>query len=260
MDFGGYTIHSSSAIKRFSHRSRLNRAVRLLCPTDGDRIVDYGTGDGVLLVFLNRFEPRARLCGFETAHREEAERNTRSLEAVAGIYDSVDRVAAFRPNKIACLEVLEHLRPDVQASILADFRRLVGGDGRILISVPIEIGPPSLFKNVIRWAVDQPHRGMNPRNVFLSLLGMTSRIKRGDDVDYIASHIGFDYRTLARLIRDSGFRIRRSYSPFSLLGPWFNTQVFFVLQAVRGAHRDDLSASSRPAGARRNDRACRSRG
>ncbi len=37
---------------------------------------------------------------------------------------------------------------------------------------------------------------------------------------------------MAVLIRDSGFRIRRSYSPFPLLGPWFNTQVFFVLRAV----------------------------
>ena len=233
MDFGGYTINSSSAIKRFSHSSRLNKAVRLLGPTEGDRIVDYGTGDGVLLIFLNRFEPRARLCGFEMAHREEAERNTRSIDAVEGIYGSVDQVAAFRPNKIACLEVLEHLRPEVQASILADFRRLVGDDGRVLISVPIEIGPPSLFKNVIRWAIDQPHRGMNRRNVFLSLLGMTSRIER-DDEDYNPSHIGFDYRELARLICDSGFRIRRSYSPFPPLGPWFNTQVFFVLQAVGG--------------------------
>ena len=232
MDFGGYTIHSSSAVKRFSHQSRLNKAVRLLQPTEGDRIVDYGTGDGVLLVFLNRFEPRARLCGYEMAHREEAERNTRGIDAVEGIYDSVERVAAFRPNKIACLEVLEHLRPDVQASILADFRQLAGAAGRVLISVPIEIGPPALFKNVIRWAIDQPHRGMNPRNVFRSVFGMTSRIER-DDADYIASHIGFDHRALAGLIRDSGFRIRRSYSPFPLLGPWFNTQVFFVLQAGR---------------------------
>lgn len=232
MDFGGYTIHSSSAVKRFSHRSRLNRAVRLLAPSVGDRIVDYGTGDGVLLAYLSRYEPRARLCGYEKAHKEEAERNTRGIDAVAGIYETLEEVAAFRPNKIACLEVLEHLRPAVQASILADFRRLVGDGGRVLISVPIEVGPPSLFKNVVRWAVDQPHRGMTPRNVALSLFGMTSRIERDEDADYIASHIGFDYRALARLIRESGFTIRRSYSPFPRLGPWLNTQVFFVLRAA----------------------------
>ena len=39
--------------------------------------------------------------------------------------------------------------------------------------VPIEVGPPSLFKNVIRWAIDKPHRGMTSRNVFRSVFGMT---------------------------------------------------------------------------------------
>ena len=44
MDFGGYTINSPSAIKRFSHHSRLNKAVRLLQPTENDRIVDGRIG------------------------------------------------------------------------------------------------------------------------------------------------------------------------------------------------------------------------
>jgi SAM-dependent methyltransferase len=229
MGLTDYTVNSSSTIKRFSHRSRLGRAVLLLDPAPGDRILDYGTGDGALLRFLAEREPRARLAGYEPVHHAEAAMATRTIESVECVCDSLEAIRRFRPNKIACLEVLEHLRPDDLDKALAAFRKALAVDGLVVISVPIEIGPASVFKNITRKVLDQPHRGINPRNVILSLFGMTSRVPRDLEEPYIASHIGFDYRDLERAIRGHGFGLRRHYSPFPALGPLLNSQIFFAL-------------------------------
>jgi hypothetical protein len=129
------------------------------------------------------------------------------------------------------LEVLEHLRADALAGALLDLSRLLAGNGYVVVSVPIEIGLPALFKSVIRVAVDQPHRGITARNVALSVLGLARRIPRDLDEPFIASHVGFDYRDVLERIREHGFGVAsRRYSPFRRLGAQFNSQVFLVLR------------------------------
>lgn len=232
-DYQKSTVASPSRLKRFSHGARIDVALRLLDPRAGDRILDYGAGDGGLLRRLHALQPAARLCGFEPRCGPESSRLVEQIPSLAGVYPSMEPVESFRPNKIACLEVLEHLRETDQVATLADFERVLVPGGRVVVSVPIEIGPPALFKNVIRVAVDQPHRGITARNVALSMLGFTSRVERDEDEPYIASHVGFDYRDLRRVIRERGFIVETRYSPFRLLGPLFNSQVFFVLRPGR---------------------------
>jgi 2-polyprenyl-3-methyl-5-hydroxy-6-metoxy-1,4-benzoquinol methylase len=232
-DYQKSTVASPSRFKRFSHGARIDLALRLLDPRAGDRILDYGAGDGGLLQRLHDLQPAARLCGFEPRSGPETTRLVERIPSLDGVYDSMEPVESFRPNKIACLEVLEHLRSADQAAALADFERVLVPGGRVVVSVPIEIGPPALFKNVIRVAVDQPHRGITARNVALSVLGLTSRVERDEDEPYIASHVGFDYRDLRHVIRESGFSVETRYSPFRLLGPLLNSQVFFVLRPER---------------------------
>jgi 2-polyprenyl-3-methyl-5-hydroxy-6-metoxy-1,4-benzoquinol methylase len=230
LEYRTSTVDSPSRVKRFSHGARIDLAVRLLAPRAGDRILDYGAGDGGLLRRLHALQPEARLCGFEPRCGPEAARLVEQIPSLEGIHDRLAPVEAFRPNKIACLEVLEHLRAADQAAALAGFKRVLVPGGHVVVSVPIEVGPPALFKNVIRVAVDQPHRGITARNVALSVLGLTSRVERDEDEPYIASHVGFDYRDLRGVIRDCGFAVETRYSPFRRLGPLINSQVFFVLR------------------------------
>jgi SAM-dependent methyltransferase len=230
LDYRESTVNSPSRFKRFSHGARIELALRLLDPRSGDRILDYGAGDGGLLRRLHALQPEARLCGFEPRCGPGTARLVEQIPSLVGMVDSMEPVEGFRPNKIACLEVLEHLRRADQAAALADFERVLVRGGHVVVSVPIEVGPPALFKNVIRLAVDQPHRGITARNVALSVLGLTGRIPRDEDDPYIASHVGFDYRNLRRLIRERGFAVETRYSPFRRLGPLFNSQVFFVLR------------------------------
>jgi SAM-dependent methyltransferase len=233
MDYQQSTVDSPSRFKRFSHGARIELALRLLAPRAGDRILDYGAGDGGLLRRLHALQPEARLCGFEPRSGPETSRLVERIPSLEGMYGSMEPIASFRPNKIACLEVLEHLRRADQAAALGDFGRVLVPGGHVVVSVPIEIGPPALFKNVVRVAVDQPHRGITARNVALSVLGLTGRIPRDEDEPYIASHVGFDYRNLRDAIRESGFVTETHYSPFRRLGPLFNSQVFFVLRPGR---------------------------
>src|SRR5439155_15146188 len=51
---------------------------------------------------------------------------------------------------VVCMEVLEHCVHEDLEKVLWDLRRLVAADGTVLISVPVEIGPTLIFKQVYR--------------------------------------------------------------------------------------------------------------
>jgi len=227
---GQTRIRAAASFMRFSHRARFDRALRLLSPRPGDRILDYGAGTGEFLSQVAAREPEARLCGFEPKLGPEAAQRVDRVPSIEAIHDSIAPLEAFRPNKIACLEVLEHLREADQVVALANFRRLLVRSGRVVVSVPIEIGPPALFKNLARVITDRLHRGITLRNVMLCSLGLTRFVPRDDDEPYIPSHVGFDHRKLHRTIRDCGFSLERRYSPVPWLGPLFNSQIFYLIR------------------------------
>jgi 2-polyprenyl-3-methyl-5-hydroxy-6-metoxy-1,4-benzoquinol methylase len=51
---------------------------------------------------------------------------------------------------IFCMEVIEHCTDDVRPQVLQDLRRLVSPDGTAIASVPIEIGPSLVGKQIVR--------------------------------------------------------------------------------------------------------------
>ncbi len=232
--YGQLTVENRSRIKRFSHGTRFAEAIRLLDPQPGDRILDYGTGDGFFLRRLAEHEPGAQLRGFEPFREQGLLHISEDVRRVGVIHDSIEELEGFAPNKICCLEVLEHLPRRVQDVALGNMSRVLRGPGRIVISAPIEIGPASLAKNIARFMIRQTHPGSSLRNVLLSAVGRTARIPRDESDDYIPSHMGFDHRALERLMREHGFRWTRTYSPLRPLGPVLNSQIFWVLDSRPG--------------------------
>jgi hypothetical protein len=225
------TLKSPSLLRRLSHRGRYTVAINLLDPQPGDRIFDYGTGDGELLVQLVQRQPSVTLCAYEPTAwcLAEASEKTRALTPVPKLISAISQLGDFRPNKIACLEVIEHLPPRVLEQTLQHFAALMKDGARLVISVPIEVGPTALIKYAVRRRGNSAN-SRSLRDLWNALLGRTQRIPRCEDAGYISSHFGFDYRALPALFRDHGLAVEREVSsPVPWLGPWFNSQQFYVL-------------------------------
>jgi SAM-dependent methyltransferase len=226
MSYDAQTIRSRSSLKRWSHTTRFQLACQLLAPRDGERILDYGTGDATLLRALHAAAPRASLVGFEPIMTQEASTNAPPGAEIVG---SPTGLSGF--DKVVCLEVLEHLEAPMLDTAVDNIVAAVRPGGRILISVPIEIGPSVVLKTIVRAAVHAPHENTTLANTFYSALGSTGQIVRRAENGFIASHMGFDWRALRERLRQRGLHeIRLIFSPFGPLGPLLNSQVMMLLR------------------------------
>jgi len=132
---------------------------------------------------------------------------------------------------VTCFETLEHFGPQVVQLRVDEIIALAKPEGRVVVSVPIEIGPASLFKSAVRAAIGKPHPGTSAAGVLAGLFAQPVRRPAEKAGGYISSHIGFDYRTIPGLFSARGWqRDRTLYSPVGLAGPLFNSQVLFVFK------------------------------
>lgn len=229
MKYSDLTLDNPSRLRRYTHERRFRMACRLLNPQAEDHILDFGAGDGELILRLAHQCPQAALHGFEPSAGfcVQAREKFKLGGVRVQLYEQSRSLATSDFDKISCLEVMEHL-PDAQRhAALAEIRRCLALDGKFLLSVPIEIGPPALAKYLVRRQTDRHARRLSWRELWYSLLGNSSQLKREQADQYIVSHFGFDFRNLAREIEHAGFRrIARQFSPF-LWGGWLlNSQIF----------------------------------
>jgi len=105
-----------------------------------------------------------------------------------------------------------------------------------VISVPIEIGPASLFKNAVRVQMGKVHPGTTLAKVVQSTLYQRNLGRSAADTGgYINSHVGFDYRSLLPLLEKRNFRLMQtSFSPLAgFATDAVNSQIF--LRFLRNA-------------------------
>ena len=151
--FAEKQLFSKIGILRWSHGSRFRVAVAKSEVFQGQRVLDYGCGDATYFqMLLQSAHPPAEMIGMEldkdvlnanrrrfAAHPQVSFLNLPSLDAPehAGAYDAV-----------VCMEVFEHL-VDTE-SALDHMCRLIRPGGRLLLSVPVEIGLPVMVKLSVR--------------------------------------------------------------------------------------------------------------
>ena len=217
---------SRSRLKRFSHGARFLGALRLLDLDETDVVLDYGGGDGHLISLAFEVQPKASYSVFEPATLEEARNNLESLPGV-GLYSATAAMAPAMFSKICCLEVLEHVTPiNTIPSVLRDIHRLLRPNGILIVSMPIEFGPISLFKNIFRVIHGTPFPGTNLKTILLSAIGLPSKVPRAE------GHMGFDYRAILKLLLQAGFRLEETrFTPFVVAGPLCNSQVLYRLRS-----------------------------
>ncbi len=222
----GTHAHNRSAF-RFSHQRRFVHALRLLEARPDTRILDYGSGDAFLLDLLSAKVPLAKLVALEPLEYLRAQIEARFAERPIQILTATKQLPDHCFDRIACLEVLEHLQDEHVLSTLAELRRLLTPDGIVVVSVPIEIGAPALIKYGLARLLTGSDRRHTWREVLRATFGLP--VPR-NQVDAFIPHKGFDYRKL-RDILNRYFDIEREvFSPIPCLRGLLNAQALWRLR------------------------------
>src|SRR5690606_16854946 len=113
---------------------------------------------------------------------------------------------------------------------LLEIKDMVHDNGRIIVSVPLEVGFPSLLKNTVRFLIGQNKQEATIKNILKSLFGL--KIERQQD-GYIYTHIGFNHNRLEILFNECQREsIKKDYSTFKYLYNTIHSQVFYILKKV----------------------------
>jgi len=233
-------------IVAWSHGSRFRMARRLAEPFAGARLLDYGCGDGTFLALVHDLFPQAVGADLDPKQTADCARRFASWPGLSFIL--TEDLTGLDPSGnfdlIFCMEVLEHCTGDVRPQVLKDLQRLVSADGTVIVSVPIEIGPSLLGKQLVRMIAgwrglgDYQYRetytwGELFKMVFAGAQTVIDRpvlcaeLIAGRPTFY-HGHKGFNWRALRRQLEEY-FRIQQVlFSPLGWLGGFFSSQAWFI--------------------------------
>lgn len=152
-DYQYRALHAGPAPQRFWHRAKLEEALALLRLQPGDRLLDAGCGSGMLAA-MAAAAPGTVVLGIdanpaaiEFASRTFALPNLSFRQALVDDLDAPP--GSFE--KIACLEVIEHLARGQGETMLAEFARLLVPGGRLVLTTPNRRSPWPL----VEWLLDR---------------------------------------------------------------------------------------------------------
>jgi len=106
----------------------------------GQRVLDYGCGDGALLSVLSRHAPRSvTLHGYDpnALAIRYAEAALRARGVSTTLHESTASIAPESFDSVVCTEVIEHA--SVPSDLLGDIARLLKPGGRLVMTTPIRL-------------------------------------------------------------------------------------------------------------------------
>ncbi len=229
-DYSKRTFNSPNPIRRYSHRRRLAFCLDILNLNGNEKILDYGCGSGQFLENLHQKYHQIQPVGFEPVMKVK-------LSSAINVYKEMELLVKDTNNKgkfdvICCFEVFEHFNEAQQLKMIENMMRLLKEDGKVVVSVPIEVGPPAFVKNIMR-----TRKFFNPKATEATVKNILKSTFFLPIVDYrkkegYLSHMGFDYRHLEKLFSSYFSFTSKFFSPFKRIGPLVNSQVFFVLKPL----------------------------
>ncbi len=235
-------IYCPTAVVAWSHRRRFALATELAGESSG-RLLDFGCGDGTFAALVHDRFAAVVAADPDAAQMADCRQRFAGLGNVqfllTSMLDAPSHSGAY--DVVTCMEVLEHTTDAERRRVVDALARYVRAKGRIVISVPIEIGPALLAKQFVRAVAarrghgDYQHRETyTPREMAVAVLGRRALARAtytadrpGGPVVY-CGHKGFDWRVLEAEIRDRLAVERRVFSPVPFAGPLLNSQVWFV--------------------------------
>lgn len=227
----------------WSHGSRFTLAAELAEGSRGGQVLDYGCGDGTFLALTHGMFAHAVGADVDAAQLAECRRRLGHLDGVEFVQTASlakdDQRGAF--DLVTCMEVLEHCTDKERVRVVGELARLVAPSGTVIVSVPIEIGPAlvgkQLFRALAAWRGhgDYHHRETyTMREMLAAVLGRPNLVRPEYCVDTpfgpvrYCGHKGFDWRILERDLRHAMIVERRLFTPMPALKGVLNSQVWFV--------------------------------
>ena len=204
-DYSEQTYASPYAIVRYPHQKRLRTAVDHILSGSPARLLDYGAGEGQMLIeaLAGSYRPDV-VVAFEPT--EKYARHLQAKLVEHGLEDRVEVVTeraaldgrAF--DYIACLGVLEHMPLNERNSFYSLCEQTLEPGGLFAVDIPVEIGPTLLVKSLARVVL----KGRNPEYSPWELLKISvgakvfdpARFDPSSEATWIQDHKGFDYRLL----------------------------------------------------------------
>ena len=233
-------LGSASSVIAWSHRSRFLTALKLLGDSPRE-VMDYGSGDGTFLAMAA--EQIGHGVGVDLAvdQIEDCRSRLESLRNLEfhSLSDLARPIHAAAYDRVFCMETLEHCTTPTVDVVLSDLARLVRPSGRVVISVPIEIGPTFAAKYLLRNAAawrgirDYKHyeRYALSDAVRMTFAGARTTLERPvhQDKDGIShSHYGFNWRALRSTIQRFLTIEQTLFSPFGFSAGFMSSQAWFV--------------------------------
>ncbi|HKY23478.1 MAG TPA: class I SAM-dependent methyltransferase [Vicinamibacterales bacterium] len=257
-DYARKQMFSRDRLVAWSHGRRFETALSLAKAFRGRRLLDFGSGDGTFLAML-MMTPDAPAIGVgaelsqavveDSRHRYENE--PRLQFVLADELATPDHARQY--DAVFCMEVLEHVvdwEPE-----LARMASLLAPGGKLIVSVPVEIGLPVVVKQIARQVAGWRKIGHYPGTTSYTWGELMSAVFAGNRQHVTRpvfntggggtayDHKGFNWKVL----RD---RVGRQFvieqiiaSPLRLLGPQLATQVWFVAH-LRAHSSGETSARS----------------
>ncbi len=236
MSYSERLLQQGNTLTRLAHQSRFSAVLDAISGTQYTQALDYGCGDGWLLRMA--YERGIVQSGFgvdvDPHMLSECHHN---FADIAGFqFCHTDEIAArILPQScdlFICTETLEHV--ENTESVLEQILPYCKPGARMVISVPVEIGPSLLVKQIGRYLANMKGRygyeRYSPSELFsASILWDVNRFISSHSLNSsYKGHKGFDYRNVEKMLRRKVDIEKIVFSPFPWLGNRLNSTVIWI--------------------------------
>lgn len=220
-----------SRLTRWAHGLRRTAVHRLLHGQQFRSVADFGCADGWLLRDLRSAGVASSGVGIdiEPAMVETARSRSASDDALSFMLAADVGSHDLSFDLVCCLETLEHV--DTVKDVVDQMLQVVSPGGHLLVSVPVEVGPALLVKQMGRWWANRLTDYGYERYTLGELLRASALWDtRGVSRINNFSHKGFDYRSVRTAIDARATLVRTAYSPVRWTGPFMAATVLWLFR------------------------------
>ncbi|BDX31628.1 hypothetical protein TUM20985_21750 [Mycobacterium antarcticum] len=232
-------IGNSNKVIAWSHRSRFVKAISLI-DDDAANLLDYGCGDGTFLAMAAAKYEKGHGADIDANQIEGCKERFADLDDVSfSVIGELTSEYDGTFDVVTCMETLEHCTEDIVEIVLADLARLAAPGGRVIVSVPIEIGPSFVLKQSIRalarrmgnssyHMVERYTAADAAKMVFAGRNTSVERPLYKVDGAEGYSHFGFNWRALRERVAHHLVVEETQFTPVGQLRGFASSQAWFL--------------------------------